>query len=161
MFCQRIGSECPHKVYRDPNYIFVLMPFANSASIFASIKRAVEGVPDRKFSCDRADKQYTSFQIWCEKICRAIRRAKYVIVDVTGRHANVFYEMGFAHALGQTQTILISQKIGDAPFDVQDLQVIEYTEKDFPKLEQALQQAILDLEQKDSIPCWPLRQPRK
>ena len=152
MFCHRIGGECPHKIYRDPNYIFVLMPFENSRSIYATIKRAVEGIPDHNFSCERADMRYTSFQIWCEKICQPVRRAKYVIVDVTGRNANVFYEMGFTHALGLTQTIIISQKIEDAPFDVRDLQVIEYTEKDFPKLEEDLQRAILDLEEKGKDP---------
>ena len=42
MFCAKIGGECPHRVFSDPDFVFVLMPFENSASIFDCIKRSVE-----------------------------------------------------------------------------------------------------------------------
>ncbi|HEX9975193.1 MAG TPA: hypothetical protein VGD14_24285, partial [bacterium] len=146
MFCAKIAGECPHSVITDPNFVFVLMPFKNSASIYDCIKQAVESLPKKKFTCERADVKYTSADIWCQKICRSIRRAKYLIVDTTGLNANVFYELGFAHALGHTRNIIITQKIEDLPFDVKGFSAIEYTEKNFPRLRQELQKAITDLE---------------
>ncbi len=146
MFCAKINADCPHRVIQDSSYVFVLMPFENSASIFDCIKQAVENLPTKKFTCDRADVRYTSSDIWCQKICRAIRRAKYLIVDTTGLNANVFYELGFAHALGQTRNIIITQKIEELPFDVKGYSAILYSEKNFPKLREDLQRALTDLE---------------
>ena len=146
MICAKIGGECPHKVFPDPNYAFVLMPFKNSESIFASIKRAVEEMKAKSFICDRADKRYASSDIWCKKICRSIRRAKYLIIDATGANANVFYELGFAHALGHTKNIIITQNIKKMPFDVSGFSVIKYTEKNLPELERELQSALRDLD---------------
>jgi tetratricopeptide (TPR) repeat protein len=146
MFCAKILGQCPHNVITDPNFVFVLMPFENSASIYDCIKRTTEGFEKKKFTCERADQIYTSADVWCNKICRSIRRAKYLIVDTTGLNANVFYELGFAHALGQARNIIITQKIADLPFDVKSFNAIEYTEKDFPRLKTALQKALMDME---------------
>lgn len=146
MFCAKIGGECPHRVFSDPNYVFVLMPFENSASIFDCIKRSVETLEKKKFHCERADARYTSLDIWCNKICQSIRRAKYLVVDTSGLNANVFYELGFAHALGRTKNIIITQNIEEVPFDVRGFSVIEYGVNDFPKLEKELRKALGDLE---------------
>lgn len=146
MFCAKINADCLHRVIRDSSYVFVLMPFENSASIFDCIKQAVETLPTKKFTCDRADVKYTSSDIWCQKICRAIQRARYLIVDTTGLNANVFYELGFAHALGQTKNIIITQDIKKLPFDLSTFNAIEYSEKNFPRLRADLQQALTDLE---------------
>jgi len=150
MFCAKINAVCPHRVFVDTNFVFVLMPFKNSESIFDSIKLAVEGIEKKKFTCERADVKYTSSDIWCQKICRSIRRAKYLIVDTTGLNANVFYELGFAHALGHTKNIIITQSIEELPFDVSGFRAIEYTYKNFPQLREDLQKAILDLETEQS-----------
>jgi hypothetical protein len=47
MFCAKIAGKCPHQVITDPNFIFVLMPFKNSASIFDCIKRAAGGIKEK------------------------------------------------------------------------------------------------------------------
>ncbi len=146
MICAKIGGECPHRVFPDPNYVFVLMPFENYESIFASIKRAVEKMKEKSFICDRADLKYARSDIWCEKICRSIRRAKYLVIDATGSNANVFYELGFAHALGHTKNIIITQNIREIPFNLRGFAVIKYTEKDLPKLEKELRIALGDLD---------------
>jgi tetratricopeptide (TPR) repeat protein len=104
--------------------------------------------------------RYTSWDIWCNKICRSIRRAKYLIVDTTGLNANVFYELGFAHALGHTRNIIITQNINDLPFDVKGFNAIEYTEKDFPKLETDLLKALADMEA-ETNPTEDVQTPEK
>jgi hypothetical protein len=64
MFCAKINADCPHRVFIDSSYVFVLMPFKNSESIFDCIKQAVETLPTKKFTCDRSDVRSTSSDIW-------------------------------------------------------------------------------------------------
>jgi len=125
MFCSKFGYECPHNISRDDGFVFVMMPFENSSSIYDAIKQAVNGI--KNFNCERADDKYTNHSIWCERICKKIRKANYLVVDTTGRNPNVFYELGFAHAIGNnTKAIIITQNIEEAPFDVKDLGHIIY-----------------------------------
>ena len=46
-----------------------------------------------------------------------IRNSHLILGDTTGKNPNVFYEIGFAHAL-RKETILIARKGSDIPFDV-------------------------------------------
>ena len=47
---------------------------------------------------------------------------------MTGRNANVFYEVGYSHALGKT-TILLTQNADDIPFDLKHFPHIVYDAK--------------------------------
>ena len=49
-------------------------------------------------------------------ISEMIWRADSIIADITGKNANVFYELGYSHAIGKN-TILIAQCPEDVPFD--------------------------------------------
>ena len=146
MLCSKIGSECPHPVRQNNRFVFVMMPFKGFDNIYDAIQLAVEGIEGKDFKCMRADEKYTNVSIWCKNICRHIRQAKYLIVDTTGRNPNVFYELGFSHALENTKAILITQNVKDAPFDVSDLNHIEYSPDNLKKLRKKLQMAILALE---------------
>ena len=53
------------------------------------------------------------------------QRAKILLADLTGKNANVFYELGLAHAAGKP-VILVTGSIDDVPFDLRALRVIEY-----------------------------------
>jgi tetratricopeptide (TPR) repeat protein len=150
MFCSKFGGECPHTVIPDDKYVFVMMPFKNFDSVYDAIKMAMEGIKDKEFVCERADERYTNRAIWCDQICKSIRKSKYLIVDTTHRNPNVFYELGFAHAMGDnTRAIIITQNIEEAPFDVRDLGHIIYSEKNLPKLREDLKKAIIDLEKEE------------
>ncbi|KAF5433807.1 Tetratricopeptide (TPR) repeat containing protein [Candidatus Methanophagaceae archaeon] len=146
MFCSKIGGECPHNVIPDNKYIFVMMPFEGFNSVYGTIKDAVEGVEGKEFRCERADEKYTNLSIWCNRICMNIRKAKYVIVDTTGRNPNVFYELGFAHARYNTKAIIITQNIKEVPFDIVEINHIIYSEKELPGLREELKNAIQALE---------------
>jgi tetratricopeptide (TPR) repeat protein len=150
MFCSKIGSDCPHPVGTDEKLIFVMMPFKGFNSVYDAIEQAVTGIEGKDFKCERADKVYTNVSIWCDTICKSIRRAKYVIVDTTGSNPNVFYELGFAHALENTKAIIITQKIKEAPFDIIDIRHMIYSEKELPVLREELTKAILALEAKEA-----------
>ena len=58
-------------------------------------------------------------------IWRHINSASLVITDMTGRNANVFYELGMAHAVG-VPVVLIAQNVDDIPFDLRGVRTIIY-----------------------------------
>ena len=55
--------------------------------------------------CVRADEIYSKPQIMAD-IWRSIRKARLLIAELTSRNANVFYEVGLAHAIGKPILLL-------------------------------------------------------
>jgi hypothetical protein len=109
-------------------YAFILMPFEESWSdqVHAAISAACEQVATTRsgFDWERADDIAEPGRI-TDQIIASIRRADAVIADITGRNANVLFELGFAHALG-VPAIVINQEIENAPFDIRDWRAIAY-----------------------------------
>jgi len=58
-------------------------------------------------------------------IARHIVEANVVIADISVRNPNVYYEVGFSHALHKP-TILIAEKPTDLPFDVSPFRILFY-----------------------------------
>lgn len=72
----------------------------------------------------RADDLYRPSTI-VNDIWSYTKKAKLILADLTGKNANVFYELGLAHALAKP-AILVVENMGDVPFDLRALRVIEY-----------------------------------
>jgi hypothetical protein len=66
--------------------------------------------------CERVDEQVYSGNI-LDRVYNQIAKADFIIADMTGKNANVFYEVGYAHAIGKS-TILLTQNNDDIPFDL-------------------------------------------
>jgi hypothetical protein len=60
-----------------------------------------------------------------DRIYNQISKADVIIADMSGRNANVFYEVGYAHAIGKTN-LLVTQKAEDIPFDLKHYPHIIY-----------------------------------
>jgi len=60
-----------------------------------------------------------------EDIKREISDSKVVIAEITAPNQNVFYELGYAHALNKP-TILLAQRGRELPFDIHSYRVIFY-----------------------------------
>lgn len=75
----------------------------------------------------RVDEQIYTESI-LERIYRQINVADFVIADMTGKNPNVFYEVGYAHALGKLCT-LITRSVDDIPFDLRHHRHIVYNGK--------------------------------
>ncbi len=73
----------------------------------------------------RADDFYTSGQI-IEDVTQSIRTASLIIADVTPDNPNVFYELGFAHAIGKATVLLSDKKRERLPFDIAGFRTIFY-----------------------------------
>jgi len=74
--------------------------------------------------CERVDEQIFHERI-LDRIYNQIAKADCIIADMTGRNPNVFYEVGYAHALGKP-TILLTQRADDIPFDLKHFPHIVY-----------------------------------
>lgn len=101
---------------------FVLIPFSEEfKQAYESIKAAVTLAG---FTCYRADEIFQTRSI-IQIIYDWIGRAEIVVADLTGRNPNVFYELGYAHALGKS-TVLVTQDRNDVPFDLRHRQYVLY-----------------------------------
>jgi hypothetical protein len=58
-----------------------------------------------------------------------IQAAKVLLAELTTKNANVFYELGLAHAIGKP-VVLVSETMNDVPFDLQPLRIILYSKSD-------------------------------
>ena len=79
-----------------------------------------------KFDVIRADKSYLTGIIIID-IVNQIKEASLVIADVTPDSPNVFYEVGFSHALNKPTILLADKnKRENLPFDIHGFRVIFY-----------------------------------
>jgi hypothetical protein len=73
---------------------------------------------------ERVDEQVFSDNI-LQRIYDQIRAADYIVAEMSGKNANVFYETGYAHALGRT-VLLLTRDASDIPFDLKHYPHIVY-----------------------------------
>jgi hypothetical protein len=86
---------------------FVIMPFGEQRDVLYQweiapfLRNGGEGKGEEEYQCtpERADDIRQIGYIICEKICKKIQEADYIVVDVTFDNPNVFYEFGLATAL--------------------------------------------------------------
>lgn len=88
------------------------------------IKQACE---DSGAYCERVDEQIFQERI-LDRIFNQISKADIIVADMTNRNPNVFYEVGYAHALGKP-TILLTSNSEDIPFDLKHFPHIIYNNK--------------------------------
>jgi hypothetical protein len=106
----------------DPTLATVMMPFDGN---FDNVYRALqEAAAASGMQCLRADDIWDD-DVIIQDVVKLIAIAGVVICDLTNKNANVFYETGIAHALGQ-DVILIAQHESDIPFDLRHIRHIKY-----------------------------------
>jgi len=106
----------------EPDLVSVMMPMSRDFSdTYAAIQRACKGVGLR---CRRADDVWDESVI-VQDIFNLVFQSQIVIVDFSGRNANVMYETGIAHTLGK-HVVPISQSLDDVSFDLRHHRVLRY-----------------------------------
>jgi len=117
---------------------FVMIPFVNPFNIYyqsifkpAIIAANLEPV--------RADDLFRPSVIVAD-LWQMIQDSKVLLAELTTKNANVFYELGLAHAIGKP-VILVSETMEDVPFDLQQLRVLLY-DKDDPAWGEKLTKSI-------------------
>jgi hypothetical protein len=116
-----------------PTTVFVAMPFSEDLEdlYLYGIRKAVA---DLGLTCRRADEVEHSQGV-IDEIVDQIKRCRVIVAEISDRNPNVFYEVGWAHAL-QRDTILIARQGIEIPFDVRHINTILY--KSIHQLEERL-----------------------
>jgi hypothetical protein len=128
-------------------FVLVLMPFSEEfLAVYANgIKPACE---DAGAYCERLDEQIFQETI-ISRIYNQIAKADTIVADMSGLNPNVFYEAGYAHALGK-EVVLLTNSADDIPYDLKHYTHVVY-EGDIPRLKTELGKRI----------AWLVSNPKK
>lgn len=113
-FLKRMGlnpSNLP-KVQR--NEVFFLTPFHERFE--NTYKTVLEAGASLGLKVYRGDEEFETGVI-TQQIIRNIVSAQFIVANLDGRNANVFYELGVASALGKAVIMIAHQKT-ETPFDI-------------------------------------------
>lgn len=102
--------------------VFVITPFNED---FLALFNALKEKFDEQYNFTNAgdlDNQQNILQ----DIVEGIYNADVIIADLSGLNANVFYELGLAHAMNK-KVIIITQDIGELPFDIKSYRANQYS----------------------------------
>jgi hypothetical protein len=102
---------------------FIVMPFGSewSNDVHRTLADACKAASVQPV---RGDDLFTPTDILVD-IWHSINGADFVIADITGRNANVLYELGIAHALAKP-VLIVSRHAADIPIDLGTRRVIVY-----------------------------------
>ena len=111
----------------EPNLVFLIMPFkgAGMDDVHSAIKDACRklGLYTR-----RAD-EFSGSGMIIDEITALIEKAEFIVCDLTLERPNVYYELGYAHGVGNeaSDILLIAQAGTILHFDIAPLRVQYYT----------------------------------
>ena len=125
----RAGDDRPAtkpRVIEDPTekgYAFIAMPIDPANPDLEDVLDSVKEAAKRcGINAERVDEPHSNERI-TDRILESIRKAEYVIVDLTGSRPNVFYEAGYAQGIGKTP-IYIARDGTSLEFDLKDYPII-------------------------------------
>jgi hypothetical protein len=160
IFAAIIMTHPPHTTAPRP-FVFVVMPFdPKLRDIYdLGIKPAAEMAGAY---AERVDEQHYTGAI-LERVLNQINSAAAIVADMSGKNANVLYEVGYAHALGKSVVMITQDNFNDLPFDVNQFHHIRYMAEGgiqqlrtdlTPKITAAIMESVAD--RRAPIPC-PLK----
>lgn len=102
---------------------FLVMPFSLewSKDVHRTLAQACKSLGVQAL---RGDDVFTPTDI-LDDIWQSLNGADFIIADITGRNANVMYELGMAHTLAKP-VLIISRNAADIPIDLATRRVILY-----------------------------------
>ena len=125
LYCDGVGTIdfTSYTVTTHRRTAFVVMQFGVPYDqLYSDVIRPV--VANCGFDVIRADDDFGPGLIIAD-VVRRIQEAEVIIADITPENQNVFYEVGYAHALGKP-TILLAEKGKRLPFDVSGFRTLFY-----------------------------------
>jgi hypothetical protein len=107
-----------------PGRAFVVMQFSSPFNeIFDEVIKNV----CREFGIDahRADEAYGPGLIIAD-VTKDITHSDFVIAEITPANPNVYYEIGYAHAMNKPTILLADSKVEKLPFDISGFRTLFY-----------------------------------
>lgn len=124
---------------------FVIMQFTEPFNSF--FRHVIQPVAERVgLEAFRASDVYKP-GIILEDILRDILESEVIIAEITSGNPNVFYELGYAHALRKQTILLADRATAQLPFDIRGYRVIFYenTIKGKPDVETELEEHLKNI----------------
>lgn len=118
--------------------LFVVMQFTEEYNNL--YKEVIIPVAEKKgLEVIRADEFYSSTPI-LNDIIRSIKESSIIIAEITPDNPNVFYEIGYAHAINKPTILICDRKREKLPFDISSFRTLFYdnTISGKSKIEQSL-----------------------
>lgn len=128
-----------------PTGVFVIMSFAEKGHLKDAYNTFQRVCKENGFVAFKVDHHLDSQQRIVPAILSAIRRSAFIISDVSEPRPNVYYELGFAQALGK-DIITTALEGTQLPFDIFDVPTLFWDCQD--TLERKLQAEITRISQK-------------
>lgn len=124
--------------FSNRNTAFMIMPFRNehlNAFYTNCIKNFLFN-SDLRILVERSD-DYTGTDVVADTILEQIKKAEFIICDITSCNKNVFFEIGYAAGINKDMIFLLEQNKPADFFDINHKRRIEYSferEDEFKKL---------------------------
>jgi nucleoside 2-deoxyribosyltransferase len=122
--------------------VIIVMSFADRDELKDAYNTFCRVCKDKGFPAYKVDHHIDTKQRIVPTIFDSIRRCAFIVADVTDARSNVYYELGYARALGKTVIQTAHDGI-NLPFDVYDVPTLFWDCQD--TLEQKLAPAIEDV----------------
>jgi hypothetical protein len=112
------------KIKKSSPKLFIVMQFSNEYNELYN--EVIKPVSEKfGYECIRADEFYTSTPIISD-IITSIKEATAIIAEITPDNPNVFYEIGYAHAIKKPTILLCDKKREKLPFDLSSFRTLFY-----------------------------------
>jgi len=122
---------------------FIIMPFAPEFYYFyLYLKRHIEEY--HQIRCERADERFGT-KPFLEKINYYIKEVEVIIADCSGANANVFYELGLAHASKKEVILITRDEVQNIPADIRHFDFIRYQLGTHIEFEKKLDQTLNEI----------------
>lgn len=104
--------------------LFVVMQFSEDYNNLYN--EVIKPVAEQEgFECIRGDDFFTSTPI-LDDIITTIKESKAIIAEITPDNPNVFYEIGYSHAINKPTILLCDKKREKLPFDISSFRTLYY-----------------------------------
>jgi hypothetical protein len=111
-------------VVKEKPKAFVVMQFSDEYNeLYGEVIKPV--CEEFGLECERADDYYTTNMI-IEDIVSSITSASVIIAEITPDNPNVFYEVGYSHAINKPTILLCDKKRSKLPFDLSSFRTLFY-----------------------------------
>ena len=122
---------------------FFVMPFLPELHYFyLFLKSYLEN--NHAIRVERGDQAVLTIAL-LDKIKRQILASDFLIAEITGKNANVFYEVGIAHANKKPIIFLTQDKPENVPVDIRQFEVIQYSLADEINLLKKIDSAVQNI----------------
>jgi len=108
-----------------PNSVFVIMSFNGTKELLTVIKDECSKLG---LEATRVDENAGSGFV-ARKIYESIQSAEFIVCDLTKERPNVYYELGYAHGVGnhESNILLVAKKGTNLHFNIAPLQIQHYS----------------------------------